>query len=1100
MSGVCGWKRLMILMLYLAVGVTTVPAATQWWDSSASGGLQHGSGAWSTNAAEAFWASVAGGNVPGPWTNGNDATFAAIGGVSTVGVNGAVTAGLATFSGNGYCLLADSGAALSGSAMLVSGTNNGVSVTAGGRIELSGALTVNAGNSLSLAGGTLAVGSGVQANGLPLAVGDGIQAATLRVVGGTLVCSNGVLVASNGTLQASGSIDGGPLGVTLTNGATLTVGAAGAGVLMVAGSNLVWREGACYVCDVTNLNAGPGLGWDWVKVGSQLVLDGTNLLIRMDSLGASAVGFSTNADYSLRILSYGSQSGYTPAGIMVDSSAFLEGTTGWSVSNAAGGLYLVYRGAAPAATPTYTWAVPSNGNWSVGANWVGGVAPSAGGAAECILRFGDNGTPYTASNDLAGSFLLNQLQIDGVSPGLTNQLRGGLLVFTNNGETAARIDLLSGVGGTFVISNRVRLTTDTTCGGNALSGVVSLNGVVTNLASLRYGGLWTLALGGANELGGTLIVDSPGGILKPSGPYPVNVLNGSGSILVSNGMIQGVTGQADALTFANAKHNRQALIRGAGSIWSNSYSLTIANNATNVGFVVDGGRLYENNGAFFVAGAKDGTFTITNGGQAVAFGNNLVVGDAATNCQFAVSGVDSQMRFNQDLVVAANAGLSNRVIVEQGGLLAGGNNFDLQVGSGSTGNQYVVREGGVVRPNALHVRGVRNSGLVTGAGTLVAQTGSSPASVGVGEEAGNMLTIADSGMVSNMNLQMAVGGAYSNRLVVTNGGKLFTYATAPYIAYGTTNRTFDNTLTVTGTGSVWDVKGQTLFVCAAISNYVATGNGLVIQDGGVVTNIATLVMASGAAASNNTVTVDGGRLYMATISVSNDLPNRFTLSGGGQVTPGFFVATNANFDVVVKGGVLNLKNSLFGNGLPQAVGGGSQSATLNILPGGTNVFASGLVITNAGSLAGSGLIAATSTVWGTLSPGSTGIGGLTNRGPFTLSGDASARFDVATNTSAGVGWDLLAVTNGPLTLGGTLTVLLTGGFVPTNTQRFTIMTNPGPASVSGFFANVLNGSVPAYTNEGGRPVGFFKVTIGPQDVALGSFSTAGLRWTLLLIR
>jgi hypothetical protein len=70
---------------------------------------------------------------------------------------------------------------------------------------------------------------------------------------------------------------------------------------------------------------------------------------------------------------------------------------------------------------------------------------------------------------------------------------------------------------------------------------------------------------------------------------------------------------------------------------------------------------------------------------------------------------------------------------------------------------------------------------------------------------------------------------------------------------------------------------------------------------------------------------------------------------------------------------------------------------------------------------------------------------------------------------------------------GTLTVLLTGGFVPTNTQSFIIMTNRGPLSVSGAFANTPGGLIPAYTTLGGKAAGNFQVLIGSQGVTLGAF-------------
>ena len=50
------------------------------------------------------------------------------------------------------------------------------------------------------------------------------------------------------------------------------------------------------------------------------------------------------------------------------------------------------------AAPVKTWSGNSNGNWSIGANWIGNVAPVDGDN----LLFPANATRFTATNDIAG--------------------------------------------------------------------------------------------------------------------------------------------------------------------------------------------------------------------------------------------------------------------------------------------------------------------------------------------------------------------------------------------------------------------------------------------------------------------------------------------------------------------------------------------------------------------------------------------------------------------------------------------------------------------------------------------------------------------------
>jgi len=256
-----------------------------------------------------------------------------------------------------------------------------------------------------------------------------------------------------------------------------------------------------------------------------------------------------------------------------------------------------------------------------------------------------------------------------------------------------------------------------------------------------------------------------------------------------------------------------------------------------------------------------------------------------------------------------------------------------------------------------------------------------------------------------------------------------------------------------------------------------------------VTNVLNLIIGAGVAAStslNNSVTLNGGSLYAANILMTNGFANSFTMTGSAQVTVTNQLLAMTAAALNLTGGTLNMRNSMISNGTALVVGNGADGATLSLLPGGINAFANGLVITNNATLAGSSLIMATSTVYGTLSPGMV-VGAITNNGDFILKPDATTVIEMTARSTPGAGWDLLAVTNGTLQLGGNLKVLLTGGFTPSSTDSFVIMTNLGPASVSASFAS--GGQIPVYTNvDWSRVAGIFKVVIGTQGVALNSFA------------
>jgi hypothetical protein len=466
---------------------------------------------------------------------------------------------------------------------------------------------------------------------------------------------------------------------------------------------------------------------------------------------------------------------------------------------------------------------------------------------------------------------------------------------------------------------------------------------------------------------------------------------------------------------------------------------------------------------------------------------------AATNCQLIASGSNTVILAVQDFTVSG-AGTGNLVRIENGATMTPGSGANTTLAIGSSRNSMIFSSGALINRYTLSIRGSENTLLATGNGTLVTLSANVASLLNFNNDFGNVLTVADNAVVTNLGLQLAASSACSNRLIVTSGGKVFSHASIDSIIASGSNtvlyggNTSTNSLIVTGAGSVWNQSGRSLYVCAMSGLATGTINRLVVEAGALVTNVNTLAVAIGTNAMNNSILVNGGLLQATSLCFSNSLPNGFTLTGGGWVSLVNLFLTNANHTFAFAGGTLNVRNTLATGGLPFIAGDGAQTAVLNLLPGaGTNLFADGLVITNTATLAGAGLLQATGTIFGTLSPGA-GVGIFTNNGAITLKPGATTRIELAAYTAPGAGWDCLAVTNGALQLDGTLSVQLNGSFMPTNTQRFLIMTNQGPAGVSNTFANLQSGTIPAATNWGGKAVGLFQVKIGPQGVVLDSFT------------
>ena len=162
-----------------------------------------------------------------------------------------------------------------------------------------------------------------------------------------------------------------------------------------------------------------------------------------------------------------------------------------------------------------SWTNIASGNWSVGGNWAGGTAPSAGGGADHQLFFNTGGYSGASVNNLSGTFQLNRLTFGSSLPAVT--LSGNELALTN--QAAISPQLLQNSANAVVLSTPLGLNANTTIEG-AGAGTVSLSGVIGGAGSLTKTVGGTLTLSSANTFSGGLAVNA--GTLNPHG-------NGSGA-------------------------------------------------------------------------------------------------------------------------------------------------------------------------------------------------------------------------------------------------------------------------------------------------------------------------------------------------------------------------------------------------------------------------------------------------------------------------------------------------------------------------------------------------------------------------------------------
>ncbi len=278
-----------------------------------------------------------------------------------------------------------------------------------------------------------------------------------------------------------------------------------------------------------------------------------------------------------------------------------------------------------------------------------------------------------------------------------------------------------------------------------------------------------------------------------------------------------------------------------------------------------------------------------------------------------------------------------------------------------------------------------------------------------------------------------------------------------------------------------------------INGALRFNSGIAVQHGSATgTNTSLVLQVNNSGGGPGLLTATGGLTLADGGSMVN--VNSLTVGEGGTVllsggvTLGSTTARTAETDTVtLAGGKLSASGTV-----SAAAATTGQTRTFNWTGGQLSAFA----ITPSAGFASpaSGGITPTALVQtaGTFAPGDVGTPGRTTiNGGYTLGAAGTLALDLAGPAAAtafqhsGVGaYDQLIVNNGPVSLAGTLTVTLVGGFVPSSTQSFTLLNNTGAgAGVTGAFANIASGQRIVTTDNKGS----FLVTVTATGVGLSDF-------------
>ena len=454
----------------------------------------------------------------------------------------------------------------------------------------------------------------------------------------------------------------------------------------------------------------------------------------------------------------------------------------------------------------------------------------------------------------------------------------------------------------------------------------------------------------------------------------------------------------------------------------------------------------------------------------------------------------------------------------------------------NSGGAFFTPKGFTIGASASNYKAtITGSGGTWDVGNYYLSVGFQPGTTGA---SGNTLEIGAGATVTNVKA-LRVGNRRTannstnltdnNSLVVKDGGRLFTKG-ASDIGYnsktGTARGANNNTVTVTGNNSLWDLGTAGLIVgYSAHSSQPSTGNKLIIENGGVVANAGTITVNSNFANSNSLELKTGGILYVNQLQNGNASSATFTFNNGtlvARANNASFWAHNASTTANISGGALYVDSAGFAITIGQilsGVGGLAKTGDGTLALSGANTYAGDTTVSNgtlkltgAGSINNSPVIDVAlgsffdvSTVTGgyTLGASQTLKGKGTVTGPITAAGTVAPGYSTGTLTvtgnatlngtysvdvETGGGSDLLAVTgNLALGSGSILTIVDTGQLHLGNT--YTIATYAG--TLTGTFAGGTNLPGAWWVDYGPRTTSG-AITVVPEPATLALLALGGV--------
>jgi filamentous hemagglutinin family protein len=962
--------------------------------------------------------------------------------------------------GNTVALTAVGGAASvtnSGATDLGTSGVGSLTVSSGGAITQSGALTVNGAASFTATAGAINLGlNNVLKGGISLSTvaaanaslkntfsGTNLAAST---VGGTLsVTSTGGPITNTGVLNVTGTssfdASAGPYNITLGQNNILT------GAVTVKGNNVS-------VTDSVALTLAGGGGASNAT---------TSLSLTSDTIATSGGVVPTGGSLSLAPYTAGTNTDYGGGGVAPFEvtpafvAANFSGVTNLTVGSATSGNLLVNAGSTQ--TPTYNLTLktgPTRGvtttdpidtsanNVNLTINAGNGVSlgqvttgtgtfnvtTTTGNITQSAkLTTGSGGATFTAS---AG-----QIQLTNTSNAFSNT--GSISLNNGGGNAVAIFDSVALKLGTSTVNigaNNFDVTTAT--GSITQSGAITTTGAGTSTFWAKDNVSPVTLTHVGNSFGGPLVIKSGAAgttIDAMTVTLGTQTFTGDLTIITDKLTVTGAVTLNGILTIEPLSNATNTSFLGAGAVGLDVTSAAFANFTGYKNGVVIG----TNAGGYTGTLVTQGSTTLMNAGLAVPL--SLLAGGAIT--------MDS-LGGGNTITLIGNANFtanSSGGAVTLGGLTMGTGNVSVTAGGAVTQNgKLSSTSGGTVSISATGqtVSLTNANNAITGA---ISFTG---ADVSITDTAAAGLKLAASTATSSLTLQTDKLIAPTGTVTLTGASLTIQPNTGVSVDLGGGGATLDvstaklaqfsnfNALTVgsaTATSLTLNSGGAQTYGAPVTSLTLISGGGVSLVDALTMTGTATLSATAGNGAISQTgaITTGTGSATFSATGGTITLANATNSFGGnvGMSTVGGFNATLVN----------NTSTSL---GVSSVTGNLSVTSTGAITdPGALTVTGTSLFKTTAGNAAitvDNGGNALTGTI--TLKPNGTGSVTLVNTKPTTLAAMTLSGAATLTVTTTGAGSTIAQ--SGPITTGtGLASFTATGAITLTDPGN-----NFGPSGVS----------------------------------------------------